>query len=57
MAGFSFIYLLQAAHNLCILFVKLKEMGHPKYLHGDFEDELECSIEMSAAAQKVCIHS
>ena len=57
---------LQTAHNLCTVYMRLKELGHPKYLDRNFEDKLECSVPknsedkpewsvpMSMATQKVC---
>lgn len=44
---------LQTALNLCNLYVKLKELGHPMYLDKNFEDKLECSIANPMVVEKV----
>ena len=50
--GLNFSFL-QTAHNLCNIYVKLKELGHPMYLDRNFEDKLECSVASPVAAEKV----
>jgi len=48
-----FLHLNETALNLCNLYVKLKELGHPMYLDKNFEDKLECSIANPMVVEKL----
>ena len=47
------IHFLQTAHNLCDIYVKLKDLGLQKYLDQTFEDKLKCPVRVSAIENEV----
>jgi len=47
------IHFLQTAHNLCDIYVKLKDLGLQKYLDQTFEDKLKCPVRVSAVENEV----
>ena len=47
------IRFLQTAHNLCDIYVKLKDLGLQKYLDQTFEDKLKCPVRVSAVENEV----